>query len=123
MADDSRLSAISVFSLVAMTADLLLLGSVGMVVSYMSPRLQTVLLDTGAALPALTLWLLQVPHSAWLAGAWLLALGLVLKELLVRPAWVRLAANLALLLLLAAATAVYFLCLVIPMMQLITSLQ
>ena len=114
--------ALHVLSLLALAADMGLLVAVGYLTLYVQPNTLKVFADFDAELPAMTQLVISIPTVAYLAGLLAVAAVLVLKEILVRHAAVKLAANLVVGLAMLAFGALVFLALVVPLAALHQSL-
>ena len=109
-------------SLVLLLVDLLaLLGMVGMV-AISAPASRRFLADMGAEVPSLTRTFLSIPLWGYVAGLGALAVVLLVKELLLRPA-VRMAVNLVVLPIVLLAAGAYVYSIVMPVMDMMQCIQ
>ena len=122
-ASETRFPAVTVVSLLALISNLLLLCATGATIVGTSAKFEGVFADMGMALPALTVWLLQVPDEAYLTAIGAIFVALLVKEVAIRRPAIRLVINLVFFLLCLVLAGVYFLGLFLPMMQAIKSLQ
>ncbi len=116
-------SAYRLISLALLVTDCSLLCGLGAGMLALSGGLEGVYADMGVALPKLTILILAVPRPAYVAAVSLLGIALIGKEVAIRHLAVRLWVNLAVLVLLVIAAAVWVAGMVIPLMQITSSLQ
>ena len=120
---DSRNAACRAVSLVLLVVNVLLTCGVGVALVTASRNFRSLFADLAVALPAATAWLLAVPPAAYLAGIFLLGVGLVVKEAAIRRPVVRLWINIAALLLLLALTGVWTAAVLVPLLNAMAAVQ
>ena len=120
---DSRNAACRAVSLVLLVVNVLLTCGVGVALVTASRNFRSLFADLAVALAAATAWLLAVPPAAYLAGIFLLGVGLVVKEAAIRRPVVRLWINIAALLLLLALTGVWTAAVLVPLLNAMAAVQ
>jgi hypothetical protein len=115
-------TALQVFSLLALVADLGLLAAVGYQTLYVRPSLMKIFEDFDSELPVMTVWAISIPGVVYAAALVGVAALLIFKEIIVEQPAVRLVANLVAGLLLLAFGALFYLALTVPLTSLLQQL-
>jgi len=111
--------AMHVFSGLALMVDLVLLVMAGYLTTFVRPNFVKVLQDFDTELPVLTQWMISVPGMVFVGVFFGITALLVLKEIVVEQAAVKLGANLAAGLAVLAFAAIFYLSLFLPLSSLV----
>jgi hypothetical protein len=119
--DRGRDRVLAVLSAVVLLADVASLMVVGVTAFFHVPIFRRIFTDMGAALPVLTTFFLDIPPAVYAALAVVLAVGLIVKEPLVRPV-VRLVVNIAALPPIIFTAIALILALVVPLLSMMQAM-
>jgi hypothetical protein len=120
--DDNRNLALSVLSVIVLLMDVGALLGMAIMFPMTADRFRRVFADMGHALPGLTVFFLGIPAVVYPLVFGGLAVALVVKEFLLRPA-AKLGINIVVLPLALLTAGAYFASLFLPMMQVLQAVQ